>query len=66
MVSYLQHPLVKGALSGFLSAAAIDFVAFRNFKTLDEFASYSWAVAGFRWIQGAVVGAVTAAGLGAL
>jgi hypothetical protein len=56
MAEYLNNPLVRGAFSGFLAAAVIDFQAFRKFKTVDEFAAYDWRVAGFRWAQGAVIG----------
>ena len=61
---YLHHPLVAGALSGALAGAAVDISAFRSFKNFDEFASYAWGVAAFRWVQGAVFGALAAAGLG--
>ena len=59
----LTNQFVKGFISGVLVAAAVDFKAFQSFKTLDEFAAYSWRVAAFRWLQGGVLGAVSAAGL---
>lgn len=63
-LDFLHHPLTQGALTGLLAAAAVDFAAFRNWKSFNDAASYSWGVAAFRWFQGAVVGLVTAAGLG--
>ena len=61
----LNSPLTKGALSGVLTAAAVDYQAFRSWKSFQDFKSYSWGTAVFRWFQGALVGLVTAAGLGA-
>lgn len=62
----LNQPIVKGALAGLLSAAAVDIQAFRAFKSLNDLVAYSWGLAAFRWAQGAIVGALTAAGLGAI
>jgi hypothetical protein len=42
----------------------VDFQAFRSWKSFQDVASYSWGTALFRWVQGAIVGFVTAAGLG--
>ena len=60
----MQNPIVRGAITGALSAAAVDFQAFRSWKSVEQAASYDWGTAAWRWFQGAVVGAVTAAGLG--
>lgn len=60
----LQSSLFKGALAGLLSAALVDFAAFRSWKSFDDLKTYQWRTALFRWGQGAVVGLVTAAGLG--
>lgn len=61
------HPLVRsighGTLTGVLSAMAIDYHAFRSWKSWHDAASYQWSLACWRWVQGAVVGAVTGAGL---
>jgi hypothetical protein len=59
-----HNRLTQGAIAGFLSAAATDFQAFRSWKSFQDAASYSWGTAMFRWVQGAIVGFVTAAGLG--
>lgn len=60
MHAWLASPIVQGALTGFLSAAALDYLAFRKFQRWGEFTTYDWSVASFRWFQGIVVGAVGA------
>lgn len=52
-----------GAISGLLTAGAVDFQAFRNFKCWHDAAAYNWGTALFRWAQGAIMGAVTGAGI---
>ncbi len=52
-----------GGVSGLLTAATVDFQAFRAWKSFDDAASYGWSIAAFRWIQGSVIGALTGAGL---
>ena len=64
MFDVLAHPIVKGAIAGAVSAATVDFAAFRAWKSFSDAATYGWITAAFRWFQGAIVGAVTAAGLG--
>lgn len=61
---FLHNPLTQGAITGLIAAAAVDFAAFRNWKSFNDAASYSWGTAVFRWFQGAVVGLVAAAGIG--
>ncbi len=53
-----------GALTGWASAATVDFVAFKTWKSFDDAKTYNWSVALWRWLQGAVTGAVAGAGLG--
>ena len=60
----LANPIARGALEGIGGALVIDYVAFRSWKRLDDALSYDWRTAGWRWLQGAVGGAVAAAGLG--
>lgn len=60
------HPIILGALSGALSAARIDYVAFQSWQSFHDFAIYDWRTAAFRWLQGAIVGAVGASGFTAL
>lgn len=62
----LHHGIVRGALSGAIAAAAVDVAAFRSWKSAQDGLTYAWGVAAFRWAQGAILGALTAAGLGAL
>ena len=60
------HPLVAGALTGVFSAAAVDIAAFRSWKSYEEAITYDWRIAAWRWFQGAVVGALAAAGIAGL
>lgn len=62
----ISSPLVAGALSGLLSAAAVDYAAFRTWDDWHDLTSYSWGLATFRWVQGAIIGAIAALGVGAL
>lgn len=59
----LANKYVAGALAGFLAAAVVDFNAFRTWKSIDEAKSYNWQVALWRWGQGAISGALMAAGI---
>ena len=61
-----QHPITRGAVSGLVAAAAVDLAAFRSWKRVQDVLAYDWQIAIFRWVQGAVLGAVAAVGLGAL
>lgn len=54
------------ALKGALVAAAVDFGAFKKWKSFDEALDYEWGLAIWRWFQGAVIGAVAGFGLGEL
>ena len=66
MTEFLHNPIVQGAISGALGAAAVDYQAFRAWRSFREATTYAWGMAAFRWVQGAVIGGVTAAGLGAV
>lgn len=66
MLAVLHSPIVKGAVAGALAAAAVDYRAFRAWKTFNEVVAYDWRTAAFRILQGAVLGAVTSLGTGAL
>lgn len=65
-LDFLHNHIVQGAISGVTAAAVVDFAAFRNWKSFHDAATYDWGTAAWRWFQGAVVGAATAAGFGAL
>lgn len=62
-MEWLQHPVVRGAFTGFLTAALVDYAAFRRWQNFDEARTYGWNIALWRWFQGTVAGAVTALGL---
>jgi hypothetical protein len=64
MNEFLSNPVVLGALSGIVVAAQIDYAAFRSWKSVEEAMKYDWKVAAWRWFQGAVGGAIVAAGIG--
>jgi len=66
MTELLQSSAVRGALSGWLAAALIDYRAFRRWRTFAEARAYDWQIAAWRWTQGAVTGALAALGMGAL
>lgn len=63
MSELLMHPVVRGAIAGAVAASAIDIQAFRSFKSATDLKTYSWSLALFRWVQGAVFGALTALGI---
>ena len=50
-------------LTGLLAAATVDLAAFRRWKRWEDAARYSWKTASFRWVQGMVVGGLTALGI---
>lgn len=60
----LTFALLRGALTGLLAAASVDFAAFRTWKNFDQAKTYDWKLAAFRWAQGAVVGMLAAVGIG--
>ena len=62
--AFLAHPLVQGAITGFIGAAAADYAAFRSWKSVDDARAYDWGVAAWRWFQGVVGGVVGALGIG--
>ena len=66
MMTWLQNPIVKGAITGVLSAAAVDLHALTKFTDWSQLRKYQWSTASFRWFTGAVTGAIAAAGYGAL
>ncbi len=66
MRSILTSPITKGAVSGVLAAAAVDFNAFRSWKSFSDAMQYNWGVALWRWFQGGIAGALTAVGYGSL
>ena len=65
-MTWLQNGIVRGAIAGAVAAASVDIAAARAWKSFSDVHSYQWGLAAFRWAQGAVFGALTAAGLGVL
>lgn len=59
---YLAHPVVQGALAGFITAALVDLQAWQSWDD----ARFQIGTATFRWVQGAVLGAATMAGFQAV
>jgi hypothetical protein len=66
MQEWIANPLVQGTITGLVSAAMVDYAAFRSWKSWHDAAVYGWGTAAFRWFQGAVGGLLTALGLGAI
>lgn len=67
MINVVLHSAAfKGALAGILTAARVDYDAFTTWHSFKDAEGYSWGIAAWRWFQGAVIGGVTAAGLGGL
>ena len=62
----LQFPAVHGAITGLMTAAAVDVHSFLSWKKIDDARTYSWDTAILRWIQGTIYGAIVGAGYGAL
>lgn len=61
-----QSAAVQGAIGGWLVAARVDYEAFKHWQSFDEAKAYNWKVAAWRWLQGAIIGAVTLASGGAV
>lgn len=66
MSEFLHYPVVRGAVSGVIAAAVVDIHSFMSWTNYHEALEYNWSTAIFRWAQGAIAGAITAAGYGAL
>lgn len=66
MHTFWMNPIAQGALAGLLTAAAVDFQAFRAWKSVADAAQYAWGLALWRWFQGAVVGALSSLSLGSV
>ena len=57
------NPIGRGMVAGVATAAVVDYGAFRTWKKWSDLAEYDWPTALFRWVQGAIVGALTGFGL---
>lgn len=66
MHTVITNPIVQGAITGAIAAAAVDIAAFRAWKSFRDFVTYDWGIAAFRWFQGAVIGAIMATGVSSI
>lgn len=57
-MSFLHNPIVASAFLGFIVAAAVDLHAW---KSWDD-AKFNFKTASYRWVTGAIFGALAAAG----
>ena len=58
------NKIISGALAGLVSAVAVDLDAFKKWQSVREFQKFNWKLAAFRWLKGALAGALAAAGIG--
>ncbi len=63
---FFQLPVIHGAVTGLMTAAAVDIHSFLSWKKIDDARVYQWDTAILRWMQGTVYGAIVGAGYGAL
>jgi methyl coenzyme M reductase beta subunit len=63
MQALITNKYVAGAIAGLVAAAIIDIQAFRAWQSVQDAIAYDWRLAAWRWLQGAVSGALMAAGL---
>ncbi len=61
-MEWLQNPVIRTAVAGFVTAAAVDYAAFRSWKSYEDAYAYNWRVAFWRWGQGFIAGAMTGLG----
>jgi len=66
MQELLANTYVSMMIAGALAGAATDISAFRSWKSFEEARAYDWRIASWRWFQGAGMGLIAAAGLGAM
>lgn len=59
------HPIVAAAAQGFFGAVLIDIMAFRKWKSWDEFHTWDPRLALLRYVQGAVGSLLGAFGIAA-
>jgi hypothetical protein len=61
----LHSPIFHGALVGWATAAHVDYSAFTAATSWTGLVTYDWGTASFRWVKGAIGGAIMGAGFGA-
>ena len=62
----LHSPVGVGAVAGLLAAIRVDYEAFRAWDDWEDLRAYRWGLASFRWVKGALIGAVSALGVSAV
>lgn len=62
----LHTPAVIGLLSGLLAAIKADHEAFKQWQSWSDVARFNWSVASYRYARGAMLGALTGAGIGSV
>lgn len=66
MKAFLSNPAVQGAFAGFLAAVRVDYKAYQSWKSEKDFLAYDWGTAAWRWVQGAIGGALGGSGIAGL
>lgn len=66
MSEFFANPLTRAVLTGIVTAAAVDFQAFRTWQSVEDAKRYAWTVAAWRWFLGAFAGLVFGLGYGVL
>lgn len=66
MTEILQLPAVAGAIAGVLVATKQDWDSFRSWQSWIEAREYKWSLFAWRAFQGAIIGAASIYGIGAL
>lgn len=62
----LHTPTVVGLLGGLVAAIKADHEAFRKWNSWQDVRSFDWNVASYRYARGAMLGALTGAGIGSV
>lgn len=57
-----HNAYIRGAISGILVAARVDYLAFKAMQDPAAILAYNWKIAAWRWFQGAVIGVVSVSG----
>lgn len=65
-IAIVHSAAFRGAISGVIAAATVDLHAFLQWQSFYEVTQYRWSLAAFRWLQGAVTGAIGGSGYSAL
>jgi hypothetical protein len=58
MYEFFHNPIVTSAILGFAVAAAVDFQVWKTWNDV----AFNWRIASYRWLVGALLGALSGAG----